>query len=91
MTSTLTPQKVNDLKKESHSIKPIIQIGKNGLTDATIAEMLVHLKKRKLIKVKLLKSLLETVDKSELFEKITSKTKSEVILSAGFVVVLYKR
>jgi len=91
MVSTLTPQKVTDLKKESHSLKPILQIGKNGLTDATIAELLVHLKKRKLIKVKLLKSLLEAVDKDELLEQITSQTKSEVILSVGFVLVLYKR
>jgi RNA-binding protein len=91
MTSTLTPQKVADLKKESHSLKPILQIGKNGLTDATMAELMVHLKKRKLVKVKLLKSVLDTIDKEELFAQITEKAKCEVILVAGFVVVLYKR
>ena len=91
MVSTLTPQKVTDLKKDSHSLKPIMQIGKNGLTDATIAELLVHLRKRKLIKVKLLKSLLDGTDKADLLEKITSQTKSEVILAVGFVIVLYKR
>ena len=61
------------------------------VTDATIAELLLHMKKRKLVKVKLLKSALDKLTKDEIFAEIVEKTKSELILAAGFVAVLYKR
>ena len=91
MSTTLTAEKIADLKKESHALKAIVQIGKNGLTQSTIDELLIHMKKRKLVKVKILKSALDEIDKDELIFSITKKTKSELILKAGFVVVLYKR
>lgn len=91
MVTTLPAHKIAELKTESHALKPIVQIGKSGLTESALAEIAMHMKKRKLVKIKFLKSLLETTDKRELVETITSKTKSELISLVGFVAVLYKR
>lgn len=44
---------------QENSIKPIVQIGKNGLTETVVAEIEKHLKKRKLIKIKCLKYFLD--------------------------------
>ena len=40
---------LNELKKKSRSLKPVMQVGKNGLSDNVINEIKHLLKKKKLI------------------------------------------
>ena len=44
-------QKLYELKSKSRTLEPVVRIGKNGLTDGMIKEIIIHLKKRALIKV----------------------------------------
>ena len=80
-----------ELKLKAKSLEPIVRIGKNGLTEGIVNEMIRQLKKKKLIKVKLLKSFVQDRNKKELIEEISSATDSEVIDLVGFVVVLRKK
>lgn len=79
------------LKKEAQALKPLIQIGKNGLTSTSIEQVNRLLKKRKLVKVKFLKSFLGDHNKKEAAEKLAELTGSKIIYATGFVVALYKR
>ena len=81
------------LKSEGKSLKPFLQIGKNGVTENAISQIRNYLKANKLGKVKLSKSFLETQyqNKKEIAETIAESTKSEIIDQVGFVVVLWKR
>ena len=79
------------LKKEAQALKPIVQIGKNGLTPTSIEQVSRALKKHKLIKVKFLKSALENKDKKEIARELAQFTESKIIYATGFVVALYKR
>ena len=42
------------LRKKGYSLKPIVMIGKNGLTDAILAEIDVSLTSHKLIKIRIM-------------------------------------
>ncbi|MBW2982486.1 YhbY family RNA-binding protein [Candidatus Woesearchaeota archaeon] len=81
---------LKELKSKAMELEPVIWVGKSGLTDSLIKEVKIQLKKRKLIKVKFLKTIVKEKDKKELFKEIASKTDSRIITQVGFVVVLYK-
>ena len=79
------------LRSKAKTLGPIVRIGKSGLTDSMIWEINKNLIKRKLIKIKLLKSPGERKEKEDLIKSIVEKTQSELIDSVGNVIVLYKR
>lgn len=79
------------LRSKAKTLEPIVRIGKNGLTEGTVNEIKTQLKKKKLIKIKLLKSFIQDQNKKELTKKIESLTDSEIIESVGFILVLYKK
>ncbi|MDD5086523.1 MAG: YhbY family RNA-binding protein [Candidatus Nanoarchaeia archaeon] len=79
-----------ELKDKSKSIQPVIRIGKSGLTENAIKEIKKQLKKKKLIKVKFLRSFISDKNKKQAANEIAEKTESILIDSVGFVVVLWK-
>lgn len=79
-----------ELKSKAMELDPIIIVGKSGLTDSAIKEIKVQLKKRKLIKIKFLRTIVKEKGKKELAEELAEKTDSRIIMKVGFVVVLYK-
>lgn len=78
------------LLEKSKLLKHIVRIGKSGLTENIIKDIKEHLKKRKLIKVKLLKSFIGDNNRKELAKEIALKTDSKVVQQIGFVVVLLR-
>lgn len=78
------------LKGEAVNLKPILNIGKNGLSPALIKEIKKHLKTNRLIKIKLLKSSKEDNNSQVLIQEIAENTKSEIIDIRGNTLVLYK-
>lgn len=83
--------KNKELLEKTNLLKPVLRIGKNGLTENVIKELKNQLKKKKLIKVKLLKSFIEGKDKKKIVAEIAAQTNSKLIQQIGFVVVLYKK
>ena len=81
-------QDIKKLRVKAHSLDPVLQIGKGGVTDSMVKEILKQLKKRKLIKIRLLKA---AGDRKKLVDEIVSKTKATLVRSVGRVVVLFKR
>ena len=79
------------LRSKAKTLEPITRIGKKGLTEAVVAEIRRLLNKRKLIKVKILKSALENKDKKEVMEELVNKTNAVLIEAVGFVVVLARK
>ena len=79
-----------ELRKRAHNLKPVVAIGKNGLTDAVVAELKAALKRDKLIKVKLAGGAVDKYGKEGLLPEILSSTDSSLVERKGFTVVLYK-
>lgn len=59
---TLRGKNVAYLKKLAHSMKPIFQIGKDGINEQQVIEILRCLEKQELIKVKKLETCLDSRD-----------------------------
>ena len=81
---------ISELKSKSKLLRPIVRIGKNGIDETQIDEIKKHLKKRKLIKIKLLKSSRKESIK-EIAKEVAEKTNSILVDVIGFVFVLYKK
>ena len=77
------------LRSLAQTINPVFQVGKNGITDSLIEDLLNALNARELIKITLLNTIPE--DKNEIAETIAEKTSSEFIQLVGNKLTLYKR
>ena len=83
--------KKKDLKEKAKLLEPMIRIGKAGLSDGVIKEIKNQLKKKKMIKIKILRSCLKEKNKKEVAKELAEKTNSELIDRVGFIAVLRKK
>jgi RNA-binding protein len=88
----LTNDKKKELKSQSKSLKPFISIGKNGISETTIQQIIIHLKANRLGKCKILRTFLEEqgLDKKDVANDLAQKTTSQIIDMVGFTVTFYK-
>ncbi|WP_292463121.1 YhbY family RNA-binding protein [Methanolobus sp.] len=82
--------KLYKLKAEASSIKPILNIGKNGITDAVVEEIKKQVKAYRLVKIKMLKTTPEGEDVKEAAQKLAEVTGTTLIEVRGSTVVLYR-
>lgn len=79
------------LRAEGQGIKPILRIGKNGISSSVIDEIRAQLKQRHLIKVQALRAYLMEATMDDLAADIKNSIKGvHVIEKKGHSVVLYK-
>ncbi len=85
----LTGKQRSYLKGLAHKLKPVLQVGKEGITPAFIKQVSETIEKRELIKI----SLLETapVEVKEAAEIIAERTHSEFVQAMGRKVVIYRK
>ena len=80
-----------DLVRKAVKLSPIIQIGKNGVTESSIDEIKKVLVTRELLKIRILASAYEANAKEEMIKKILAGTASEKVDAIGSILVLYRR
>ena len=83
-------ERLYQLKSEANQISPILNIGKNGVTDTLIEELSKQIKANRLVKVRVLKSAEEGKDVKAIAEEIADATRSTLIEVRGRTVVLYR-
>ena len=84
----LTPREKKLIKKLSHDLKPLIRIGKNGVTPATIANIDKALTDHTLIKVKFND---HKQHKKQLSQEIADKTKADIVDLIGNTLILHRK
>ena len=82
--------KLYKLKSQAVQLKPIINIGKNGITDALVEELAKQIKANRLVKVKMLKSAAPDGDIKALAQQLTDTTRTTLVEVRGSTVVLYR-
>ena len=87
----MNPPNLTALRKKAHVLKPVLRIGKNGVTESFIEQAKKILKKQPLIKIKLLQSALEKTDRKQAAEQLAEKTGTILVHQTGFVIVLHKK
>jgi len=81
-------EKLKELKTKSMGLEPVVRIGKSGLTESVVSEIKKHLKKKKLIKIKMLQAFVNGKDKKVLAKEIADTVEGVLIHTVGFVVVV---
>ena len=76
------------LKGQAHNLEPMVQIGKNGLTDGAIHSINAALSAKELIKIKFREF---KDDKKDISEKITAETLSLMVGMIGHTLILFKQ
>lgn len=85
----LTNKQKQHLKGLAHSLKPVVQLGSNGLTEGVLAEIDNALAHHELIKVKVATS--DRDMKKLIIEAIVRETQSLNVQTIGHVLVIYKQ
>ncbi len=75
-------------KMNTHYLKAEFNVGKNGVTEHLIKDIRERLKKKKMIKIKFLPSIIRGKDKEDLFHLLAKETNAKIIKKIGFTVVL---
>lgn len=77
------------LRSQAHSMRPIFQIGKDGIDQTWLDQVDSALEKRELIKINILNNSL--LEPSEVKEYIESNSDILVVQTIGHTLVLFKR
>lgn len=87
-TPPLTPAQRRALRARAHPLHPVVLTGGNGVTDAVVAEVEVHLKAHELIKIKVAG---EDWDQREAtLADICRRTGSAPVQHIGKTLVIYR-
>lgn len=88
----LNNHQIQAKRAEAQSIDITCHVGKNGVNDATIQELAAQLKKRKLVKVRLLKTATEGGSENQSqAEKLAEATHSLLIEVRGHTAVFFRQ
>ena len=85
----LSTKQKQHLKGLAHSLKPVVLLGANGLTEAVLAEIEIALDHHELIKVKVASEDRET--KNLIIEAIVRETKADKVQVIGKTLVLFRQ
>lgn len=77
------------LRSQAHNLRPLFQIGKDGLSENWLENVNAAIEKRELLKVSILQNSL--VDEDEVIEFVESNSSIQVVQKIGHVLVLYKK
>tara|TARA_B100001996_G_scaffold244_1_gene271 strand:- start:727 stop:999 length:273 start_codon:yes stop_codon:yes gene_type:complete len=82
------------IRKMAHdrNFKVTLRIGRSGLSDAMYVELDAQLKKRKVVKVKLNKGLIdERDDRKEVFQEIADNVRATLVDARGNVAIYWRK
>ncbi|MBW2983254.1 YhbY family RNA-binding protein [Candidatus Woesearchaeota archaeon] len=85
----LTASKRKDLKGKAHHLQPLLQVGKNGVTDQLKEELMRVAKKRGLVKVRFLRSHADEHDRHASAQEIVVGTGLELVSVTGNTAVVW--
>jgi putative YhbY family RNA-binding protein len=84
----VSPAQRADLRSQAHALKPVVLIGAEGLTDAVLAEINVHLAAHELIKIRVFGD--EREERVAIYEAICDKLNAAPIQHIGKLLVIWK-
>ena len=80
-----------EMKSKARTMAVMLRIGKSGLTKGMLDEIRSQIKKKKLVKIKMLKSSLGGMSPSVIATEIVHTTNSELVSLVGNTIVIYKK
>lgn len=88
MDTPLTPKQRQQFKQQAHSLRPVVLIGQNGLTEAVIRETDGALQAHGLIKIKIAAD--DRAERLAVTGKLAAQLGAQIIGVTGKTAVLYR-
>jgi RNA-binding protein len=85
----LTGKQKSHLRALAHKLKPLVQVGHQGLTEGVLAALDVALERHELVKLKVAGEA--DVEPTEIAPAVEKATKSQLAQIIGHTLVLYRR
>ena len=85
----ITPKERAGLRMEAQKLEPIIQVGKDGITNAVVNTVDQALFARELIKITVLESCPEST--KEVANILSERSRADIVQVIGRKIVLYKK
>ncbi|MDR5779924.1 YhbY family RNA-binding protein [Caballeronia sp. LZ065] len=85
---TLSPAERSDLRSQAHALKPVVLVGAEGLTDAVLKEINVHLEAHQLIKVRVFGD--EREARVAVYDEICDRLNAAPIQHIGKLLVVWR-
>ena len=86
----ITSKMKRRIKREMNVEKPTVWVGKEGATTQILNEISRQLEKKKMVKVKMLKTALKDEDAKNTASKVAQQTESILVDVRGHTFILYK-
>ena len=86
-----TPEMKRRIKHESSAEKPVIWIGKHGVSQEIVAEIDGQLERTEIVKIKILKTALEGSDAKAVADETARQTKALLVEVRGHTFILYRK
>jgi len=83
-------KKLAELRSRSKLLDPIVRIGKNGVNENLLNDIKIHLKKRRLIKIKLLRSALSSGSIDDVIKAVITDCSCILIDRIGLTFSVYR-
>ena len=84
--ASLSDKQIRNLRAQAHSLKPVVIVGGNGLTDNVLNEIDQAVEHHELIKIRL-----NVSDKEAAIAEICQKTRSELVQKIGHIIAVYRK
>ena len=85
----LTPKQKRHLRGLAHSLKPVVMIGNNGITEGVLTELDERLAHHELLKVRI--SGQDRSEQLKMVEDLYKRSNSQLVTTIGHIAVLYRR
>lgn len=86
---SLSEHQKRQLRKLGHTLKPVVIIGGNGLTDAVCNEADLSLAHHELLKVKVNAS--DRAERENIIESLCQRCSAELVQRIGHIALVYRR
>ncbi len=84
--------KIKELIMKVEQDQPLVNVGKLGVTESLVSEIQMQAKKKKVIKIKIRRNLLQNKNRQEVFSEIATKSGLELVkITGNTAIFLYKR
>lgn len=85
----LTDAQRRHLRSLAHPRKPVVTIGRNGLTDAVVAELEQALTHHELVKIKV--NIGDREARNGAVQELCERTGAELVQRVGYIATLFRR
>ena len=74
----------------SKDFQPSVRVGKSGITESLVVEIDEQLSRKEIVKIKINRGLFKKEQIIEVWQHLSSETKSTIVTSRGNVCVLWR-